>query len=191
MYLTFFLSLEVFLKNKFLILAGVLAGLFALSPALADTSADPVQIGSYGGKNGWNAYHFHDRAGEVCFMSHAPDRQEGKFKKRGPVLFFVTHWSGGKDASVVSAINGYEFKMKTDASLIVKGRKFTLITQGDKAWTRDQDEDNAVIKEMLGGGSLVVKGQSSRGTLTSDTYALKGAAEAWKAVLKECGDSKK
>jgi len=178
------------LKNKFLMLAGVLAGLFIVCSAQADTAADPVQIGTYGGKNGWSAYHFHDRVGEVCFMSHAPDKQEGKFNKRGPVLFFVTHWSGGKDASVVSALNGYEFKPKIDASLAVKGKKFALITQGDKAWTKDQDEDNAVIKEMLGGGAIVVKGMSSRGTQTSDTYALKGAGDAWKAVLKECADNK-
>lgn len=178
------------MKNKFLILAGVMSALFVVSSANADTSADPKLIGTYGGKNGWGAYHFHDRAGEVCFMSRKPDKQEGKFKKRGPVMFFVTHWSGGKDANVVSAMNGYEFKAKTDAALLIKGKKFTLITQGDKTWTKDQDDDNAVIGEMLAGGSLTVKGVSSRGTQTRDTYALKGASDAWKAVLKECPDTK-
>jgi hypothetical protein len=178
------------LKNKFLGLAGVLAALLTASAAFADTSADPVQIGTYGGKNGWSAYHFHDRAGEVCFMSHMPDKQEGKFKKRGPVLFFVTHWSGGKDASVVSVLNGYEFKSKSTATLAVKGKKFNLLTQGDKGWTKDQDEDSAVIKEMLAGSTMTIKGTSSRDTNTSDTYALKGAGDAWKAVLKECADKK-
>ena len=78
-----------------------------------------MRIGTYGGKNGGSAYHFHDRAGEVCFMSHAPDKQEGKFKKRGPVLFFVTHWSGGKDASVVSVITGFPAARSSLALMVI------------------------------------------------------------------------
>jgi len=166
----------------------MMALLLAASSAWAD-AADPVLIGTYGGKNGWNAYHFKDRGGKVCFMSRAPEKQEGKFKKRGPVLFFVTHWSG-KDANVVSISTGYDFKPKSPVTLAIKGKKFPLLPQGDKAWTKDQAEDNAVIKELTAGSSMTVRGTSSHGTNTVDTYSLKGLTEALRAVTKECETDK-
>jgi len=174
------------LKKIFLATICAAIAFFTVSLAWAE-AADPVLIGTYGGKNGWNVYHFHDRGGEVCFMSRTPEKQEGKFKKRGPVLFFVTHWSGGKDANVISVSTGYDFKPKIPVTLAIKGKKFSLIPLGDKAWTKDQTEDNAVIKELLAGASMTIKGISSHGTNTTDTYSLKGGTEAYKAITKECG----
>jgi hypothetical protein len=34
---------------------------------------------------------------------------------------------------------------------------------------------------------MTVKGMSKRGTLTTDTFSLKGSGEAYDAVSKECG----
>jgi hypothetical protein len=177
------------LKKIFLFLIYAAAALLSASPAHAKDAADPVLIGNYGGKSGWNAYHFQDKAGEVCFMSRMPEKQEGKFKKRGPVLFFVTHWSG-KDANVVSVVNGYDFKPGSPVTLAIKGKKFALSALGDKAWTKDQTQDSAVIKELTAGASMTVRGASSRGTSTTDTYSLKGSAEALRAIARECGDKK-
>jgi hypothetical protein len=177
------------LKKIFLLLICTAATILSASPVWATDAADPVLIGTYGGKNGWNAYRFRDKGGDVCFMSHAPEKQEGKFKKRGQVLFFVTHWSG-KDSNVVSVANGYDFKPGSAVTLTVKGKKFALSPVGDKAWTKDQTEDSAVIKELMAGTAMTVKGASSRGTNTTDTYSLKGSAEALRAIAKECGDKK-
>jgi hypothetical protein len=177
------------LKKIFLILICLFIAFSSTSRALAD-AATPVLIGNYGGKKGWNAYHFHDKGGEVCFMSRAPEKQEGKFKKRGPVFFFVTRYSGGKDSNVVSVANGYDFKPKSPVTLSIKGKKFSLFPQGDMAWTKDQTEDNAVLKELLAGASMTVKGMSGRGTNTTDTYSLKDSTEAYRAITKECGTDK-
>lgn len=177
------------MKKLLLALFCALVSLSIASQAWAE-AADPVLLGTYGGKNGWSAYRFHDRGGEVCFMSRPPEKQEGKFKKRGPVLFFVTHWSGGKDANVISVSTGYDIKPKSTVTLAIKGKKFNLLPQGDKAWTKDQAEDNAVIKELLAGSSLVIKGVSARGTATTDTYNLKGSGDAYKAITKDCGTEK-
>ncbi len=181
------------MKKILLALVCAVIGLTAASHAWAD-AADPVLIGSY---DGWKAYHFRDKGGEVCFMSRAPDKQEGKFKKRGPVVFFVTHYAGGKDSSVISVANGYAFKPKSPVTLAIKAKKFNLFTQPDKttraddmAWTKDQAEDAAVIKEILAGASMTVKGTSGRGTATTDTYSLKGSAEAYRAITKDCGAEK-
>jgi hypothetical protein len=181
-------------KKLFLALVCAVLSLSAAPLAQAtDKTADgsnPVPIGSY---DGWNAYQFHDKGELVCFMSRAPEKQEGKFRKRGPVFFFITHYSNGKDTNVVSVSGGYTFKPKSPVTLAIKNKKFSLYTQGEKekrasdmAWTKDQSEDNAVVKEILAGGSMTVKGTSSRGTNTTDTYGLKGATEAYRAITQNC-----
>lgn len=174
------------MKKIFLVLICSFIAFFAVSQAWAD-AADPVLIGSY---DGWNAYRFRDKAGPVCFMSRAADKQEGKFKKRGKVVFFVTHYSADKDKNVVSVSGGYDFKPKEPVTLGIKGKKFPLFAQGGMAWTKDQTEDNAVIKELLAGATMTVKGISSRGTNTIDTYSLKGSTEAYRAITKDCGAEK-
>jgi hypothetical protein len=123
-------------------------------------------------------------------MSRQPEKQTGKFKKRGQVFFFVTHWAGDKDKNVVSLSNGYTFKPKSEVTLSIKGKKFPLFIQGDMAWTKDQAEDNAVVKELEAGATMTIKGTSSRGTETTDTYNLKGSTEAYQAITKDCGAGK-
>jgi hypothetical protein len=175
------------LKKIFLALICTIIAFCAPSRAWAD-AAEPALIGSY---DGWKAYHFRDKSGPVCFMSRAADKQEGKFKKRGKdVVFFVTHYSADKDKNVVSVSGGYDFKPKEPVTLSIKGKKFPLFAQGGMAWTKDQTEDNAVIKEILAGATMTVKGTSSRGTATTDTYNLKGSTEAYRAITKDCGTEK-
>ena len=86
--------------------------------------------------------------------------------------------------------NGYDFKPKSPVTLAIKNKKFTLLPQGDKAWTKDETEDSAVIKELTAGAAMTVKGTSIKGTATTDTYSLKGSAEALRAIAKECGTEK-
>ena len=58
------------------------------------------------------------------------------------------------------------------------------------AWTKDQAADNAVIKELQTGTTMVIRGTSSHGTETTDTYSLKSSTDAYRAITKECGKEK-
>lgn len=157
-----------------------------LGGARPTPAAEPTLIGSY---DGWKAYHFLDQGKKVCFMSRAPEKQEGNFKKRGSVLLFVTRWSGEKDRNVVSLAGGYPFKEKAPVSVQVKGHSFDLFSQGEMAWTKDGGTDDALVKEMRAGATMIVKGTSARGTATTDTYGLKGTVDAYDAISKECSAS--
>ena len=53
----------------------------------------------------------------------------------------------------------------------------------ETAWT---NKDKEVIYAMKKGITLTVKGYSSRGTLTIDTYALKGFTAAYNKLTKDC-----
>ena len=51
------------------------------------------------------------------------------------------------------------------------------------AWT---NEDSKVIFAMKKGLELVVKGESSRGTITNDEYTLKGFTAEYNKLIEEC-----
>lgn len=150
---------------------------------------DTKLIGTF---DGWRAYRFTDDArGPTCFMSRAPDKQEGKFKKRDTVLFFVTHWASEKEKNVVSVATGYAIKDKTPVTVAIKGKSFSLSPEGNMAWTKDAATDDALVKEINAGSSMTVKGISARGTEITDTYNLKGGAEAFKTIMEECKGTEK
>ena len=139
----------------------------------------------------WKVFTFADSGEHVCFMSSVPQKQEGKFKKRGTVAFFVTHWSEEKSKNVVSVSNGYAFKPSGTVTATIDGRNFELFTQEETAWTKDQTSDDAMTEALRKGAVLVVMGVSSRGTETTDTYSLKGAGAAYQAMLDACAGKTK
>ena len=51
------------------------------------------------------------------------------------------------------------------------------------AWT---EEDNKVIFAMKKGLKLIVTGESSRGTITNDTYTLEGFTASYNQLTNEC-----
>ncbi|MBT5213023.1 MAG: hypothetical protein HOL60_00485, partial [Pelagibacteraceae bacterium] len=53
----------------------------------------------------------------------------------------------------------------------------------DTAWT---DNDDKVIYAMKKGLDLILNGESTRGTITNDTYTLKGFTAAIKELNKNC-----
>lgn len=168
------------------LLTALFAALFcalALPAPAADEGSGPGIIGTY---DGWTAYHFMHDGKKVCFMSRSPDKQAGAFTKRGPVLLFVTRWSGEKDKNVVSLAAGFPFKDKSSALLAVDGKQFSLFTQGDMAWTKDDAVDDELIKKIRDGASMTIKSVSKRGTDITDTYSLKGSAEAYDAITGAC-----
>jgi hypothetical protein len=65
-------------------------------------------------------------------------------------------------------------------------QSFALFGQGEQAWTRDGNGDAQLVKAMRAGATMVVKGTSARGTLTTDTYSLKGVSAALDAIDKAC-----
>ena len=63
---------------------------------------------------------------------------------------------------------------------------YTFYTTKDlptAAWT---EEDNKVIFAMKKGLKLLVTGESSRGTVTNDTYTLKGFTASYNKLIEDC-----
>jgi len=167
-----------------LFISGVLAlSLIASASSSYAASTDPRLISSHGD---WSAYMYEDNGTKVCFMSSQPTKAVGKYKKRGDVYMFITHWTADRSYDVVSVAAGYGYKTGSNATITVDGKKYTLFTQKEMAWTHDPKTDKALAKAVRKGSRMVVKGVSSRGTKTTDTYSLKGSGAAYKAISKAC-----
>ena len=99
----------------------------------------------------------------------------------------VTHRPSESRRDEVSFIAGYAFKKDSSVEVSIGDEAFKLFTQGDGAWAPDKEADAALVAAMIKGRGMVVKGISSRGTKTMDTYSLSGFTKAYKAINKACG----
>ncbi len=174
------------MKKVFYIFICIVVCTFVAIPSYANGNG--VLVGNYGA---WSVYTFLEEGKKVCFMSGQPRKKEGNYKKRGDVFFFVTYWSGEGNKNVVSVSNGYSFKEGSAVTVSVGRKKFTLFTRDEMAWTENQKEDNALVSLIKKKSSLIVRGISSRGTKTKDTYSLKGSTAAWRAMNKECAKKRR
>ena len=155
----------------------------ALSPTNAHAS-EPKLIGTYGD---WAAYTFEENGNKVCYMASKPTKAEGNYTRRGDVFALVTHRPAENSKNVFSYITGYTYKTNSDVTMTVDGStRYTLFTHKDMAWANTAEDDNAIAESLRRGSRFVVKGTSSRGTLTTDTFSLKGSSAAHDAITKAC-----
>lgn len=136
----------------------------------------------------WQAIREMENGKPVCVMSAEPQKSVGKYTRRGTVLAIISHRPKEKRFGEVGFQAGYTFKKGSEATATIDAKKtFKLFTQGGHAWAFDAKADKQLVAAMRAGHTLVVKGSSSRGTLTTDAYSLKGFTASWKAINKACG----
>jgi hypothetical protein len=144
---------------------------------------EPQSIGVF---NDWVAYTYQAGGEKICYIGSQPTKDEGNYTDRGDIWTLVTHRSPGLKG-VVSIIMGYNFKEGADATVKIGSKTFSLFTQGDTAWTKRADDDQALIAAMKAGATMEVRGVSWRGTDTKDTYSLSGFTKAYEAITTACG----
>ena len=154
---------------------------------LAFTRAGAAESKEIGTFKDWSAHMLIEKKAKICYLHGAPDKSTGSYKKRGDSYLQVTHRPGSRIRNEVSVTAGYSYKKRSVVSLAVDGRKFNLFTQGDTAWSGDKSSDDKLVAAMRAGRTMVVRGTSGRGTLTTDTYSLSGLTAAHRAISKACG----
>jgi invasion protein IalB len=139
-----------------------------------------------GNSEGWTAYAYKEKSGQVCYLAGEPQKSEPKDTKRKTPRAMVTHRPDEKVANVVSFAAGLPLKEGSDASLDVGGTKFDLFTKGDSAWARTADLDKTIVETMAKGKQAVVKSTAQKGQPVTDTYSLAGFAQALGMIDKAC-----
>jgi invasion protein IalB len=139
-----------------------------------------------GTTEGWTAYAYKEKSGQVCYLAGEPQKSEPKNVKRRTPRAMVTHRPDEKVANVVSFGAGLPLKEGSDASLDIGGAKFDLFTKGDSSWARTADLDKAIVEAMAKGKQAVVKSVPQKGQPVTDTYSLSGFTQALAMIDKAC-----
>lgn len=157
----------------------------AAKPKSADPTESAVLLGQFGD---WGAYRAMPGGKKVCFALAKPSAAttEPANKKRDPSYAFISTRPSEKVKNEVSVIVGYPQKANFDASAALGGTNYVMYTQNDGAWVKNAADEAKMVAAMRNGGDLVVKSESGKNTKSTDTYSLKGLAQALDKVADEC-----
>ena len=160
-------------------------------PAAAQQKKPPsptdqaVLLGQFGE---WGAYRATPGGKKICFALSKPTSvtSEPSGRTRDAAYAFVSTRPSEKVKNEVSVIVGYPQRAGHDATALIGTSTYVMYTQNDGAWVKNAAEEGQMIETMRRGSDLVVKSESARGTKTTDTYTLKGIAQALDKVADEC-----
>ncbi len=150
----------------------------------AGGAGKPEQLATFGD---WGAYLAQGGKDKTCYALGQPKERlpKGKLKDTSAYVFISTRPGEGVRNEV--AINlGYSTKDGSAAAAVIDGDDWELVTKGSNAWVKDQSKEKEFVGALRGGSKLIVKASSSKGTSTTDTYALKGLGDALARVTQEC-----
>jgi len=167
--------------------------LFMICSLLSSAAWAGVDTEVLGVFDEWSAFADKDEDGPVCYMATEPTKSQGKYTRRDHVFLIVTHRPGIKSFDVVNVSAGYTYQKNTNKKLAIpsitidNNKPVVLKAVEDKAWALDTATDEKLVTSMKKGTRAVVKGKSARGTMTTDTFSLKGFAKAYQAINNACG----
>lgn len=147
--------------------------------------AEPTLIGQFGT---WGAYSATPNGKKVCFALAKPSSSKTNppNRPRDPAYAFVSTRPAEKVNNEVSVMIGYALKPGSESTVEVGGASFAMYTQGDGLWIKNAAEEDRMVEAMRKSADLVVKGVSAKGTETTDTFSLKGLAQALDKIAQDC-----
>ena len=123
---------------------------------------------------------------EYCYIgSLATESDLSPEKNRGD-FYILVYKNIGNPETVVQIEAGYDYKVGSDVIVKIDKGDYTFYTTKEIPGTAWTNEDSKVIFAMKKGLELVVKGESSRGTITNDEYTLKGFTAEYNKLIEEC-----
>jgi hypothetical protein len=158
----------------------------AAAPAAAVAGgAEPTLLGQFGT---WGAYAATPNGKKVCFALAKPfsSKTNPPNRPRDPAYAFVSTRPAEKVNNEVSIMIGYALKPGSESTLEVGGASYAMYTQGDGLWIKNAAEEERMVDAMRKSADVVVKGVSAKGTETTDTFSLKGLAQALDRLAQDC-----
>ncbi len=160
--------------------AGFLAIAVSAPPALAQNATFKEKSGD------WSVYDYNAGGKKVCFTAAQPRSKKPKNVKRDPIYFYVSDWPKDKVSGEISIKMGYPLKPGVAAEIKIAAKSFKLFTKGEGAYIEKADVERQVVAAMKAGATMIVQGNSTRGTLTTDEYSLAGISKALDAAAAAC-----
>ena len=160
------------------------ATLVLLACGLMSASAHGAEIGQF---KDWTAHALNSNSGKVCYIVTKPERSQPSNVNRDDIFFYVTTWAGQANIAEPSVVTGYPYKPGSTTTISIGSETFSMFTKADSAWVADRASEGRLIAAMRKGAKMIVKGTSSRGTVTTDTYSLSGVTAGLGSIAKSCG----
>ena len=121
-----------------------------------------------------------------CYIGSLPTSSDlPETKKRGD-NYILVYKIIGSDENIVQVEAGYKYNLDKNIVVKIDNTAFSFYSTEDSSETAWTDDDNKVIYAMKKGLKLVLSGESSRGTITNDTYTLKGFTSAVNKLNEDC-----
>jgi invasion protein IalB len=128
-----------------------------------------------------------------CFIVGEPGRSQPSKVKRGDVFLTIAHRPGQGVRDEISVQIGYPFSASSNPFAKVGSDQFDFFTgvqaqngADDRAWLENLVDQPRLVNAMKRGNELIFKATSARGTLTTDSYSLRGVTAAMKALDAAC-----
>ncbi len=156
----------------------------AAKPA-AVGGAEPTLIGQFGT---WGAYTAMPNGKKVCFALAKPSSSKTNppNRPRDPAYVFISTRPAEKVVNEVSVMIGYQLKPGSESALEIGSARFAMYTQGDGLWIKNAAEEERMVDALRKGTDVTVKGVSAKGTESTDTFSLKGLAQALDRLAQDC-----
>lgn len=143
----------------------------------APAVAGPKSIGIW---DRWQAATHQEGGQIVCYAFTRAASSTPALPGRGDVVLTVTERPGSRDAVAISA--GYAYPKDASAEVQVEGARLPFYTAGRSAFARD---GRAAVAAFQKGREITVRASAPRGQV-ADTFSLRGFAQAYAAISKEC-----
>ena len=175
-------------------------GGWAIAAAAAATIALQAATGAaqtleerVGGHRDWSVYEHGGGANRVCWVASTPKRWEARRGgsrvqvRRGEIFFNVAVRPGQGVANEASFIAGYPLDEDQEVRVSIGDDRFQMFSEGETAWLENTERDDDLVAAMRRGLEAEVRGVSTRGTTTIDTFSLLGFTAALEDARALCG----
>ena len=121
-----------------------------------------------------------------CYIGSLPIKSDLPDTKKRGKNYILVYKIIGSDENIVQVEAGYQYNLDEDIVVTIDNTSFKFYSTEDSSETAWTNNDEKVVYAMKKGLVLVLSGQSSRGTITNDTYTLKGFTSAINKLNKDC-----
>ena len=161
----------------------ILVTLFSFTFSLVNAEENLKSLGKF---KDWESFVLSKDGSKTCFAQSIPVVKAPKKFKREPSRLFVSFRPAEKIKNEVSVTNGYEFKVKSPVAARSGKKTYNLFSKGRFAWVVTDKDEIKLISTMKKASRLMIIGNSTEGTQTTDHYAMMGFTKAYNTAKKSC-----
>jgi len=121
-----------------------------------------------------------------CYIVSSPIKSDLSEEKKRGQNYILVYKIIGSEENIIQIEAGYKYNLNKKINVKIDNTNFDFYSTEDSSETAWTNDDTKVIYAMKKGLVLTLTGESTRGTITNDTYTLKGFTNAVNLLNKDC-----